>query len=146
MAGTHFDEARLDVHVERELRVTIQPTQPSIGPGQEVEVEIKTEDQLGRPVAAEISLALVDESLLRLFNDNRPPIGAFFHDQTRTGVFSTQSSNTFQYKPTTTQVASAVVEEDERAAAAQGQHAVVVFFAPYVFFAGRMFADPASKC
>ncbi|WP_406697489.1 MG2 domain-containing protein [Singulisphaera sp. Ch08] len=117
MSGTHFDEARLDVRVERDLRVKIQPTKPAVGPGEEIEVEVTTEDQLGRPVAAEVALALVDESLLRLYNDNRPPIGQFFYNQTRTGAFATVSTNTFKYTPTTTPVAEAVVEEAERDAA-----------------------------
>ena len=69
----------------------------SSGPGGEVEVEVTTADQLGRPVAAEVSLALVDRSLLRLFDDRLPPIGPFFYDQTRTGAFATESTNTFRY-------------------------------------------------
>lgn len=117
MAGTHFDEARLDVRVERDLRVKIQPTKPAVAPGEDIEVEVTTEDQLGRPVAAEVALALVDESLLRLYNDNRPPIGQFFYNQTHTGAFTTVSTNTFKYAPNTTPVADAVVEEAERDAA-----------------------------
>jgi uncharacterized protein YfaS (alpha-2-macroglobulin family)/tetratricopeptide (TPR) repeat protein len=117
MAGHHFDEARLDLRVERDLRVTIAPGRPSVGPGEPVEVEVTTVDQLGRPVAAEIALALVDRSLLRLYGDHLPPIGGFFYDQTRTGAFATSSTNTFTYTPATTLVAEAVVEESEQAAA-----------------------------
>src|SRR5262249_33617925 len=73
MAGKEFDEARLDVRVERDLRVTIAPAKPSVAPGAPVEVEVQTVDQLGRPVAAEIALALVDQSLLRLYSDHLPP-------------------------------------------------------------------------
>ena len=43
------------------------------------------------------SLALVDRSLLRLFGDQLPPIGPFFYDQTRTGAFATEATNTFRY-------------------------------------------------
>src|SRR5439155_20357006 len=32
MSGTSFDEARLDVRVERELRVTVTPSKPAVGP------------------------------------------------------------------------------------------------------------------
>ncbi|WP_074310399.1 MG2 domain-containing protein [Singulisphaera sp. GP187] len=126
MSGTHFDEARLDVRVERDLRVKIQPTKPAVGPGESVEVEVTTEDQLGRPVAAEVALALVDESLLRLYNDNRPPIGQFFYNQTRTGAFTTVSTNTFKYTPATTPVSEAVVEEAERDAALLANEAAKV--------------------
>ena len=113
MAGKEFDEARLDIRVERDLRVTIAPTKSAVGPGDEVELEVTTVDQLGRPVAAEVSVALVDRSLLRQFADNLPPIGPFFYDQTRTGAFSTASTNVFTYTPATTPVAQAVVEDAE---------------------------------
>ena len=76
-----------------------------------------TVDQLGRPVAAEVALALVDRSLLRLFDDQLPPIGPFFYDQTRTGAFATEATNTFRDEPATLPVSEAVVEEAERLAA-----------------------------
>ena len=60
---------------------------------------------------------MVDQSLLRLFNDSLPEIGPFFFGQTRTGAFSTEATNTFRYAPATTAVASALVEERERLAA-----------------------------
>jgi len=117
MTGTRFDEARLDLRVERDLRVTLTPTKAKVNPGEAVEVEVTTEDQLGRPVSAELALALVDQSLLRLFHDTLPPISDFFYSQTRTGAFATESTNTFHYNPPTTRVAEAVVEDAEQAAA-----------------------------
>ncbi len=128
MSAGRFDEARLDVRVERDLRVTLAPKRPTVGPGEEVEVEVTTSDQMGRPVAAELSLALVDRSLLRIFGDRMPPIGPFFYDQTRTGAFATASTNLFSYAPATQAVASAVVEEAERqmALAANGRMAGAV--------------------
>ena len=117
MVDDRFDRAALDIRVERDLRVSIKPTKPSVGPGEEVEVEVTTVDQLDRPVAAEVALALVDRSLLRLFNDKLPPIGPFFYDQTRTGAFSTEATNTFRNEPNTLPVSEAVVEEAERVAA-----------------------------
>ena len=114
MTGTRFDRASLDLKVERDLKVTVAPTKPVVGPGDEVEVEVSTRDQLGRPVAAEVSLALVDRALLRLFHDNLPPIGPFFYGQTRTGAFATEATNTFRYEPASVPVPEAVVEEEER--------------------------------
>ncbi|WP_165243823.1 MG2 domain-containing protein [Paludisphaera soli] len=113
-----LDHARLDLAVERDLRVTVAPTKPRVGPGEPVELEVTTVDQLGRPVAAEVSLAVVDQALLRRFADPHPPIGRFFYDQTRIGAFAVSSTNTFRYAPDTTAVASAIVDEAERAAAA----------------------------
>ena len=76
MWENQFDQAKLDIQVERDLRVTVAPAKPVFGPGEAVELEVTTVDQLGRPVAAEFSIAMVDRSLLRLFGDRLPPIGA----------------------------------------------------------------------
>ena len=99
MWQNEFDQARLDIQVERDLRVTVTPAKPVVGPGEPVELDVTTVDQLGRPVAAELSIAMVDQSLLRLFSDRLPAIGPFFYDQTRTGAFSTEATNTFRYEP-----------------------------------------------
>ncbi|HEX8200475.1 MAG TPA: alpha-2-macroglobulin family protein, partial [Isosphaeraceae bacterium] len=76
-----------------------------------------TADQLGRPVAAELALALVDRALLRVYDDKLAPIGPFFYNQERTGAFTTESTAAFRYEPPTQPVAEAVVEEQERLAA-----------------------------
>ena len=112
-----FDQAKLDIQVERDLRVTVAPVKPLVGPGDPVELEITTVDQLGRPASAELSIAMIDRSLLRLYGDRMPPIAAFFYNQTRTGAFFTEATNTFQYAPATIPVAQAVVDEAERIAA-----------------------------
>src|SRR5262249_30716067 len=75
------------------------PLPPVVGPGAEVVLDVTTADQLGRPVAAELSLALVDRALLRLHGDNLPPIGPYFHDRKRTGAFTTSATNAFRYAP-----------------------------------------------
>jgi hypothetical protein len=118
MADTSFHQAQLDLIVERDLNVTITPKAPRVGPGEEVEVEVTTRDQLGRPVAAEVSLALVDRALLRQYQDTLPPIGVFFHGQTRLGAFQTEATITFRYQPPTVPVASALVEDRARREAA----------------------------
>jgi tetratricopeptide (TPR) repeat protein len=112
-----FDRAQLDVQVERDLRVTVAPVKPQVEPGEDVELEVTTLNQLDRPVAAELAIAMVDRSLLRLYEDRMPPIGEFFYSQTRTGAFATESTNTFRYAPGTVPVPEAVVEEAEQAAA-----------------------------
>ncbi len=111
------DQARLDIQVERDLRVTVAPARPVVGPGETVDLDVTTVDQLGRPVSAELSIGMVDQSLLRLFNDSLPEIGPFFYNQTRLGAFATEATNTFRYAPGSVPVAQAVVEEDERTAA-----------------------------
>ena len=138
MAPSALHEARLDLRVERDLRVTLKPKEASVPPGGEVEVEVTTTDQNGHPVAAEVSLALEDRALIRLFYDETRPIGPFFYDQSRTSAFATESSATFRYTPQTVPVPEAVVEEaaqqlamaanaDSRAEARRGAGAVVSF-------------------
>lgn len=117
MTDERFDEARLDVRVERDLRVTLTPVHPTVAPGEPVEVEVTAVDQLGKPVRAELSLALVDRALLRLHGDKLPPIDRFFYDQSRVGAFATESTNPFRYEAETQPVPEAVVEEQARAAA-----------------------------
>ncbi len=117
------DQAKLDIQVERDLRVTVAPAKPVVGPGEPVELEVTTVDQLGRPVAAELSIAMVDQSLLRLFDDTLPAIGPFFYNQTRTGAFATEATNTFRYAPATVPVSQAVVDEAERLAAVAANEA-----------------------
>ena len=80
-------------------------------------MEVGTTDQNGKPVAAELSIALVDRSLLRLFGDRLPTIDRFFYDQSRTSAFATQSSATFRYQPATVPVPEAVVEDAAQQAA-----------------------------
>jgi len=117
MWRNEFDRANLDIEVERELRVSVAPSKPVVGPGDPVELEVTTVDQLGRPVSAELSIAMVDQALLRIHEDRLPAIGPFFYNQTRTGAFATEATNTFRYTPSTTAVAQAVVDEAERLAA-----------------------------
>ena len=114
MREDRLDSARLDLNIERDLRVTLAPVKPTVGPGEAIELEVTTVDQLGRPVSAEVSIAMVDQSLLRLFGDTQTPIGAFFYNQTRSGAFATSSTNTFKYEPATVPVVQAVAEEAER--------------------------------
>src|SRR5436305_4550155 len=97
MDGSAFHEARIDLKIERELRVSVAPMRPTVGPGEESEVEVTTLDVLGRPVAAELSLALVDRALLRQFADKLPTIDAFFRPPSRVGAFSATATNTFRY-------------------------------------------------
>ncbi|MHB1558945.1 MAG: alpha-2-macroglobulin family protein, partial [Isosphaeraceae bacterium] len=99
MAGDALDESRLDLSYDRDLRITVAPARPVVGPGDQVELEVTTRDQLGRPVAAELSLAMVDRALLARFGDTLPPIRRTFNDLARTGAFATRATNTFRYAP-----------------------------------------------
>ncbi|MCY2936051.1 MAG: MG2 domain-containing protein [Planctomycetota bacterium] len=117
------DVSRLDVRVERGLAVSIKPLADQVKPGQPVEVELTTTDQNGQPVAAELSIGLVDKALLRLFGDNRPNLQSYFYDQSRVGAFATTTTNVFKYTPATIRVPESLVEEAERQAAQMANNA-----------------------
>jgi len=101
--------------VERELVVSIKPAKEYHLPGEEAEVEILATDALGKPVKAELSLALIDEALFAIYPDNLQPITDFFQKGThRDAAMRTTSSCTFRYQPATQQVIKEILEEAER--------------------------------
>ncbi len=73
---------RLNVDTEQqELDVKISTDKESAGPREQVTYTIKTTDYRGKPVQAEVSLALVDKSLLALAPSNSLPILSQFYPQ-----------------------------------------------------------------
>src|SRR5262249_4269950 len=102
MLGSALHQSRLDLTFDRDLRVMLTPVRPIVGPGDPVELEVTTRDQLGRPVAAELSLAMVDRALPARFGDQLPRTQTVFYNQSRTGAFSSRSTNAFRYAPTAT--------------------------------------------
>ncbi|MBI5432692.1 MAG: outer membrane protein assembly factor BamD [Planctomycetes bacterium] len=108
------DEVQLSVR--RALRVEVEPESPDCKPGEDASFRIATFDQLGRPVSAELSLALVDEAVFGLWGDTLPDVRALFDAaEERRGNFSTSSSATFRYHGETRTIAAAVLAEQARA-------------------------------
>ena len=128
MDGQKIRTAGKGFTVERELVVSIKPSKgttplpPFIKgetylPGEDAEVEIRATDGLGKPVKAELSLALVDEALFAIYPDNLEPITDFFEKGThRDAAMRTTSSCTFRYQAATQRVLKEVLEEVERLA------------------------------
>ena len=56
-----------------------------VRPGDELEVTVTTTDPQGKPVAAELSLAMVEQSLLERFASPLPSIDDFFRGAPRAG-------------------------------------------------------------
>ncbi len=101
--------------VERELRVQVRPRKDAYAPGEKGKVDLVVTDQLGRPVEAELSLALVDQALFDAFDDTRPDILEFFQKAARRHAeFRTGSSCGFEYAGHTEAVIKAVVAERDR--------------------------------
>jgi uncharacterized protein YfaS (alpha-2-macroglobulin family)/tetratricopeptide (TPR) repeat protein/type II secretory pathway component GspD/PulD (secretin) len=113
-----FHLASSSFTVERDLRVKIETKRKGdakgpVRPGDEVEVAISTTDAQGKPVAAELSLAMVEKSLLSRF-PWRDGIGGAFRDAPRQSAVRTASSITFDYHPSTQQINSRLLAERER--------------------------------
>ena len=58
-----------------------------VKPGEEVEVAVTTTDPQGRPLAAELSLAMIEQSLLDRFASNVAAIDDFFRGARRSRPF-----------------------------------------------------------
>lgn len=61
------------------LNVELTPQQDSFAPGETAVYDIRVTDYAGRPVPADLSLALVDLAVLTLKDDNAPPIQEAFY-------------------------------------------------------------------
>ncbi|MCK6445743.1 MAG: MG2 domain-containing protein [Planctomycetes bacterium] len=108
------DEVQLSV--TRALKVLVEPEKPDYAPGEEASFRVTTLDQLGRPVSAELSFAVVDEAIYGLWADTLPAVrGVFDAAEERRGNFSTSSSATFVYHGATVAIARAVLDEAQRA-------------------------------
>ena len=109
--------------VERDLIVTVQPVLPDgqsvARPGAAMKVTIRTTDPQGKPVDAEVSLAMVEQSLVDRFGDAAPSIGSFFRGQLRETAVRTTASITFDYRPTTRRINWRLLAEAERVAIEQ---------------------------
>jgi tetratricopeptide (TPR) repeat protein len=115
MDGHKFHRTTQALEVERELTVHIQPASEILRPGQPLEVEITTTDGLGKPVAAEFSLALVDEAFFDLYPDQSGQIAtAFAGAPRRLGNLRGKSTCGFAYAGVTTRISTAVLEEEQR--------------------------------
>ncbi len=91
-------EAYDEVFVFKYLEVSVAPDRAEAKPGEEVAFRLVTTDQRGNPVAAEVSLALVDRSILSLEPDRAAQIKPFFYDQRRSLAVTTGASSSFRYQ------------------------------------------------
>ena len=67
-------------NIRRELKVTITPSKETYAPGENATFDIAVTDQLGKPVKAELALALVNQALLDRFPDSTTDILTFFQE------------------------------------------------------------------
>jgi uncharacterized protein YfaS (alpha-2-macroglobulin family)/tetratricopeptide (TPR) repeat protein len=127
-AIVRFHSATSPFTVERDLRIKIATKRVSphpnplpagegterVRPGDDIEVTITTTDPQGRPVASELSLAMVEQSLLERFASPLPGIGDFFRGGERQPAVRCTSSITFNYRPSTQPINPRLLAEKDR--------------------------------
>ncbi|HEV3003963.1 MAG TPA: MG2 domain-containing protein, partial [Pirellulales bacterium] len=117
-AFSRFHEASSPFTVERDLQLAIETKrkagESAVRPGDDVDVTITATDPQGKPVSAEVSLALVEQALVEMFGSNVAPIQDFFRGQTRAPAVRTVSSVTFAYRPTTQPINPKLLAEKDR--------------------------------
>ena len=79
-AEFHTDSVNLIVPVtDKSLTVTITPDRPSYAPRETAAVVVRVTDAAGQPVSAQVALALVDEAIFLLRDDNTQPLHDAFY-------------------------------------------------------------------
>lgn len=113
--GPDLRSTTKDFTIERELKVKVTPANPVKAPGSVAKVKIEVTDQIGRPVEAALSLALVNEALYALFPESAPPILQFFQSSARRNAeFRIAATCGFSYDGKTRAVVKSITEEKER--------------------------------
>ncbi|MEX2186156.1 MAG: tetratricopeptide repeat protein, partial [Pirellulales bacterium] len=107
--------------VDRELKVSVEIKRKNgaagdAKPGEEVDVVVTTTDAQGKPVAAEVSLAMIEQSLLEQFSFAVPSIQDFFGGGRRETAVRTTASITFNYRPATQAINPRLLAEEDRKA------------------------------
>ncbi len=115
--GKSLHSAERPFLVRRELRVEIEAPKEK-RPQDEMEIVVRVRDPQGRPVRAEVALAVVDESLLAIDSGDEEQIGDRFWGRQRQTSFRTASSCTWAYEGHGQAVNAALLTEDARLRAA----------------------------
>jgi alpha-2-macroglobulin len=120
--GRDLRTASKEFVVERELKVAVEPVKKAFLPGEKAEVKLTVTDQTGKPVRAEVSLALVNEALYAVCPETTPSILDFFQRNARRfAEFHTGATCGFRYVGTTRPVAKALTDEKQRLVRAEGK-------------------------
>ncbi len=117
VAGKDLHTAERPFLVRRELRVEVEA--PKVKrPQEEMEVVVRVRDPQGRPVRAEVAIAVVDESLLAVEAGDGAAISERFWGRARQTSFRTASSCTWAYEGHGQRVNAALLHEEVRLRAA----------------------------
>ncbi|MBA4019242.1 MAG: hypothetical protein C0483_18910 [Pirellula sp.] len=105
-------------YVERALKVALEVKPKTAGrtirPGDAVDVAVRTLDAQGRPVAAELGLAVVDRINVDRFGEIGAGFASAFIGLDRQPAMRTASSISFAYRPETRPINPRLLSEEQR--------------------------------
>ena len=113
MHKNRFHATQTDFLVGRELQVALKPDKTTLKPGDELALDLAITDPQGRPISAELSLALIEKNLLEHFGGGAAPIHEVYVGARRPAM-RVQSSTTFEYKPRARGISELLLAEEER--------------------------------
>ncbi|MFN8411817.1 MAG: Ig-like domain-containing protein [Anaerolineales bacterium] len=79
------------LHIDTEekiIDVTVTPSKKTAGPGDEITYSITTKDINGKPVSADVSLAVIDKAILALAPSNSASLLSSFYPERELGVMT----------------------------------------------------------
>ncbi|MBS0264090.1 MAG: tetratricopeptide repeat protein [Planctomycetes bacterium] len=114
MEPDRFHETRSEFRVARELIIALKPEKTALKPGEIANVSVQVTDANGKPVSAEISVALIQKNLLAAFPDQSSAIDAFFNGGLRQVSVRATTSCVFRYAPPTRPINLFLLAEEER--------------------------------
>lgn len=115
MAGNKFYQVGQNFSVVRRMNIELRMEKDVYLPGEKAKVEVFVTDHMGKPIKAEVSLALVNEALFALHPDARTHITSFFQkDAKRHAKMRTITSCSFSYSGKTKKILQAILAEQKR--------------------------------
>lgn len=114
MQRDRFHQTGSGFVVAKRLRVKLTPSATVLKPTERVKVGVEVTDSSGHPVAAELSLAMIQSNLLDRFPTTRQAIADVFSSGMRQRRIRQTSSCTFNYAPQTRSINEALLVETER--------------------------------
>lgn len=114
MEGNKFHEARSDFQVSRDLVITLKPSQTTLKPGDPLTVDVVVTDSNGKPVSAELSLALIQKNLLQMFPEQAAAVDQYFNGGARQISVRAMTSCIFRYAPPTRPINLFLLAEEDR--------------------------------
>ncbi|WP_153559037.1 tetratricopeptide repeat protein [Roseimaritima sediminicola] len=121
MQRNRFHATSSEFRVQQNLQIALQfdgraEGATDVPAGSQLPVQIRVTDPQGKPVAAELSLALVQANLLDRFAESQAALDAYFNQGKRRTAVRQATSCTFQYQPQTRKISPSLLDESQRVA------------------------------